>query len=134
MGLQARRAVGSAASLVTAILLAFPAAAGDTCLQTQVSQPFVSPDGKVQGPGVVKICPHWTISPTLRLSRIYFNGRVLGVWMERVGEGGRFDDRVSTVALRRLPDGEMALADYFWFGADGQPSAPGLRVARAAAP
>jgi hypothetical protein len=125
----ARRAVGSAALLVAAILIALPAPASDSCVQTRVTEQFVSPDGKLQGPGVVKICPYWTISPSLRLSRIYFNGRALGVWMLRAGEGGRFESRDYLVTLRRLPEGKIALADYYWPGADGRPSAPGLRAA-----
>jgi|WetSurMetagenome_2_1015567.scaffolds.fasta_scaffold169191_2 hypothetical protein len=126
----ARHALGSAALLVAATLTALPAIASDSCLETKVTDVFVSPDGKVQGPGLVKICPHWTISPTLRLSRIYFNGRALGVWMLHSGEGGRFNDRDYAVMLRRLPEGKIALADYYWPGADGRPQAPGLRAAQ----
>lgn len=129
---QARRVVGAAALLLAATLTALPVSASDTCLQTRVTDVFVSPDGKVQGPGVVRICPHWTISPSLRLSRIYFNGRALGVWMSRVGEGGRFVDGGSNVMLRKLPEGRIALADYYWPGLDGRPSAPGLRAAQLA--
>ena len=125
----ARRAVGSAALLVAAILIALPAPASESCVQTRVTEQFVSPDGKIQGPGVVKICPYFTISPSLRLSRIYFNGRALGVWMNRAGEGGKFQSREYLVTLRRLPEGKIALADYYWPGADGRPSAPGLRAA-----
>jgi hypothetical protein len=126
----ARLALGSAALLVVATLTALPAFANDSCLETKVAEVFVSPDGAVQGPGLVKICPHWTISPSLRLSRIYFNGRALGVWMLHSGEGGRFSDREYAVTLRRLPEGKIALADYYWPGADGRPKAPGLRAAQ----
>lgn len=126
----ARHALGSAALFIAATFVALPATANDSCLVTRVSEAFVSPDGHIQGPGVVKICPHWTISPSLRLSRIYFNGRALGVWMHHAGESGRFVDRDDTVMLRRLPDGQIALADYYWPGADGRPQAPGLRTAR----
>ena len=132
MDLYARRTVGSAALLLAALCVNLPSSAGDSCLQTRVSDLFVSPDGKVQGAGLVKICPHWAISPSLRLSRIYFNGRVLGVWMHRAGEGGVFDDRSDRIMLRRLPEGRIALADYYWPGADGRPRAPGLPVAQLA--
>jgi hypothetical protein len=126
----ARQALGSAALLIAATLTALPALASDPCLETKVTDVFVSPDGKVQGPGVVKVCPHWTISPALRLSRVYFNGRTLGVWMLHSGEGGRFNDRDSSMVLRKLPEGKIALADYYWPGADGRPQAPGLRAAQ----
>jgi hypothetical protein len=127
---QARRILGSAALLLAAILIAAPALASDSCIQTRVAEVFVSPDGKSQGPGIVKICPYWSMSPSLRLSRVLLNGRTLGVWMLHSGEGGRFDDRSFAVALRRLPEGRIALADYYWPGADGRPSAPGLRAAQ----
>jgi hypothetical protein len=126
----ARLALGSAALLIAASLGALPATANDSCLVTRLTEAFVSPDGHLQGPGVVKICPHWTISPSLRLSRIYFNGRALGVWMHHSGESGRFGDGDDTVMLRLLPEGKIALADYYWPGADGRPQAPGLRAAR----
>jgi hypothetical protein len=126
---QARRVLGSAALIVAAILIARPAPASGSCIQTRVTDDFVSPDGMVQGAGVVKICPYWTISPSLRLSLIYFNGRALGAWMLHAGEGGRFETGEYAVILRRLPEGQIALADYYWPGADGRPSAPGLRAA-----
>lgn len=103
--------------------------ASDGCLQTRVQESFVSPDGKVQGPGTVAVCPYWTISPTVRLSRVLWNGRTLGVWMSRASEGGRFEKNPTTITLRRLPEGRVALADYYWPGRDGKPEAPGLRAA-----
>ena len=127
---RARRVVGFAALLAAAILLALPAPANDSCVETRVTEIFVSPDGKTQTPGLVRICPHWTISPSIQLSRVMLNGRTLGVWMRHSGEGGRFADREYTVTLRRLPGGRIALADYYWPGADGRPSAPGLRAAQ----
>jgi hypothetical protein len=130
---QARRTVGTAALIVAAFCVTLPAPASDSCLQTRVTDLFVSPDGKIQGPGLVKVCPYWSISPSLRLSRIYYNGRALGVWMHRASEGGKFDERSDAVMLRRLPEGKIALADYYWPGADGHPSAPGLRAAQLAA-
>jgi hypothetical protein len=129
MDLHARRSVGPAALLLAAFCVTLPTSASDSCLQTRVTELFVSPDGAVQGPGLVKICPYWSISPSLRLSRIYFNGLALGVWMHRAGEGGVFDDRSDRVMLRRLPGGKIALADYYWPGADGRPRAPGLQAA-----
>jgi len=76
----------------------------------------------------VKVCPHWTISPSFRLSKVSFNGRTLGVWMTRSREGGKLPD-TSTIRLRRLPEGRIALADHYWPGRDGRPVAPGLRAA-----
>jgi hypothetical protein len=129
MDQRARRALGSAALITATLTIAAPARAGDACVQTRVTEDFVSPDGKVRGPGVVKVCPYWTISPSLRLSRVLLDGNTLGVWMTRAGEGGRFDDGSSAVVLRRLPEGRIALADYYWPGRDGRPVAPGLRAA-----
>jgi len=126
----ARRILGSATLLIAATLTALPARASSSCLETRVTEVFVSPDGKAQTPGVVRICPHWTISPTLQLSRVLLNGRTLGLWMHRAGEGGRFAAGDRTITLRRLPGGRIALADYYWPGADGKPSAPGLRAAQ----
>lgn len=79
------------------------------------------------------VCPYWTISPTVRLSRVLWNGRTLGVWMSRASEGGRFEKNPTTITLRRLPEGRVALADYYWPGRDGKPEAPGLRTAEVAA-
>ena len=129
MSHEARRALASAAFFLTASLIATAARASDSCLQTGVTESFVSPDGKVRGPGTVKICPYWTISPSLRLSRVLFNGQTLGVWMTRAGEGGRFAQDGSVVAFRRLPERRIALADYYWPGRDGRPWAPGLPTA-----
>jgi hypothetical protein len=103
------------------------AQASVTCLQTRVNESFVSPDGKVRGPGTVRVCPYWTMSPTVRLSRVQLNGQTLGVWMSRAGEG-RFEKNPTTITLRRLPEGRVALADYYWPGPDGRPQAPGLRT------
>ena len=124
-----RNSLGAAAILITATLIPIAAQASDGCLQTHVSESFVSPDGKVRGPGTLKVCPYWEISPSLRLSRLQLNGRTLGVWMSRAGEGGRFEKDPTTLRLRRLPEGRVALADYYWPGPDGRPEAPGLRAA-----
>ena len=83
---------------------------------------------------MVKICPYEEVSPSLRLSRVLFNGETLGVWMTRAGEGGRFAQDGSLVALRRLPQRRVALADYYWPGPDGRPWAPGLRAAKISEP
>ena len=127
---QARRVLGSAALLVVASLIVLPAHASGSCLQTRVTDVFVSPDGKVHEPGVVKVCPYWTISPSLRLSRVLLDGRTLGIWMVRAGEGGRFDDASHDVVLRRLPQGRITLANYYWPGEGGSPEAPGLAAAQ----
>ena len=126
----ARRVLGSAALLVVASLITLAAHASGSCLQTRVTDVFVSPDGKVQKPGVVTVCPYWTISPSLRLSRVLLDGRTLGIWMVRAGEGGRFDDRTHDVVLRRLPQGRIALANFYWPGEGGNPEAPGLAAAQ----
>ena len=128
MDLRARRVLGSAAVAITAFFIAPAVPAEDNCVQTRVTESFVSPDGKILGPGVVKVCPHWTISPSFRLSKVSFNGRTLGVWMTRSREGGELPD-TSTIRLRRLPEGRIALADHYWPGRDGRPVAPGLRAA-----
>lgn len=128
MNLRARRVLGSAAILFTAVAFAPAAHAGITCTQTRVTEPFVSPDGRVHEPGVVKVCPYWTISPSVRLSKVSLNGITLGVWMNRAGEGGKLPDP-SLIVLRRLPEGRIALADFYWPGKDGRPAAPGLRAA-----
>ena len=127
MNTHAHRALGSVVLLTAAFLLPKPAVAGDTCVQTRVEETFVAPDGQILQPGLVKVCPYWTISSAVRLSRIVLNGRTLGVWMSRAGEGGRFDDGTAVV-LRRLPKGRVALANYYWPGDDGRPAAPGLRT------
>jgi hypothetical protein len=129
MDLRARRVLGSAAIAVTTFLIApYVSASTDTCVQTRVKESFVSPDGKVHGPGVVKVCPYWTISPSFRLSKVSFNGITLGVWMTRAREGGKLPD-TSSINLRYLPEGRIALADHYWPGRDGRPVAPGLRAA-----
>ena len=128
MGQRARRALGSAFILTTAFLIASAAQGAASCFQTRVTDTFVSPDGKVHGPGVVKVCPYWEVTPSLRLNTVSFNGVTLGIWMTRAGEAGRFADGAK-IALRRLPEGRIALADYYWPGHDGRPEAPGLRAA-----
>ena len=128
MDLQARRVLGSAAILLSAFLIAPAVTAAETCAQTRVTETFVSPDGKTHGPGIVRVCPYWTISPSFRLNKVSFNGIPLGVWMTRAREGGKLPD-TSTIELRRLPEGRIALADHYWFGRDGRPVAPGLRTA-----
>ena len=130
---RARRALGATAILGTAFLVATVAPvalAAETCVQTRVSESFVSPDGRVRGPGVVKVCPYWSVSPSLRLNSVSFNGVKLGIWMTRAGEAGKFADSAK-LTLRRLPEGRIALADYYWPGRDGRPMAPGLRAANA---
>jgi len=79
---------------LTALLIAIapPTLADETCVQTRVTESFVSPDGKPHGPGVVKVCPYWTISPSFRLNKVSFNGRPLGIWMTRAREGGKLPD------------------------------------------
>src|SRR4030095_1505207 len=94
---------------------------------TRVTEPFIAPDGSVHHPGVVRICPFWSLSPSIRLSKIALDGDTLGVWMSRAGEGGHFTGDDATIAFRRLMKGGVALADYYWPGADGRPVAPGLR-------
>ena len=128
MGQRAR--LRPVAILSSALLIASTVHAAGTCVQTRVTDAFVSPDGKVHGPGLVKVCPYWEVTPSLRLNRVSFNGVTLGIWMTRAGEAGKFPD-ASKIALRRLPDGRIALADYYWPGRDGQPVAPGLRAATA---
>ena len=130
---QARRSLGAAVFLITATLIPMGAHASEGCLQTRVDEAFVSPDGKVRGPGTVRICTYWAISPSVRLSRVQWNGQTLGVWMSRAAEGGRFEKNPTTIRLRRLPEGRIALADYYWPGRDGRPQAPGLRSAELAA-
>ena len=129
MGERARR-FRPAVIFTSAIFIATAAQAAGTCVQTRVSDAFVSPDGKVRGPGVVKVCPYWSVTPSLRLNTVSFNGVRLGVWMTRAGEAGKFADSAK-INLRRLPEGRIALADYYWPGRDGQPVAPGLRAANA---
>ena len=126
---RARSNLGVAAFLITATLIPMATQASVTCLQTRVTESFVSPDGEVRGPGMVRVCPYWSMSPTVRLSRVQLNGQTLGVWMSRASEGGRFEKNPTTLTLRRLPEGRIALADYYWPGRDGRPEAPGLRVA-----
>ena len=122
------RILGGTAFFVTAMLTVPPARTAELCIQTRVTEAFVSPDGSIHQPGVVRICPYSRLSPAVRLARIVYDGRTLGVWMNRVGEAGRFaDEGRTTIALRRLPQGRVALADYFWPGPDGKPKAPGLR-------
>ena len=133
MDLRARRVLGSAAIAITSLLIASSVSAEDTCVQTRVTDSFVSPDGKVQGPGVVKVCPYWTISPSFRLNKVSFNGITLGIWMTRAREGGKLPD-TSTILLRHLPEGRVALADHYWPGRDGRPVAPGLRAANLEVP
>ena len=128
MDQRARRVLGSAAIGIAALLIAPSVHAADTCVQTRVTKSFVSPDGHVRGPGLLKVCPYWTVSPSLRLSKVALNGVTLGVWMIRAGEGGKLPDS-SLIALRHLPGGRIALADYYWPGRDGRPVAPGLRAA-----
>ena len=128
MNQRARRALRTAALATASLTIAVSAWAVDPCVQTRVTESFVSPDGKTRGPGLVKVCPYWSISPSLRLSKVYFNGHTLGIWMTRAGEDGKFAS-ASTIVLRRLPEGRIALADYYWPGRDGRPSAPGLRAA-----
>ena len=127
MGQRARR-FGPATILTSAILITSAAQATGTCVQTRVTDAFVSPDGKVRGPGIVKVCPYWEVTPSLRLNTVSFNGVALGIWMTRAGEAGKFADSTK-IALRRLPEGRIALANYYWPGRDGRPSAPGLRAA-----
>lgn len=113
---------------ITALLIVPGAVfAEDTCVQTRVTESFVSPDGKAHGPGVVKVCPYWTISPSFRLNKVSFNGMPLGIWMTRAREGGKLPD-LNSIELRHLPDGRIALADHYWPGRDGRPVAPGLRT------
>jgi hypothetical protein len=131
MDRSARRVLGAAALLGAALWMAPLAEASDNCIQTPVTGDFISPDGKSHGAGMVRICEYWEISPSLRLSRILFNGRTLGVWMNRAGEAGRFDERGNTISLRQLENGRVALANYYWPGPDGRPSAPGLRASLA---
>jgi len=126
MGQRAR--LRPAAILSAAFLIASTVHAAGTCVQTRVTDVFVSPDGKVHGPGLVKVCPYWEVTPSLRLNTVSFNGVTLGIWMTRAGEAGKFAD-AAKIALRHLPDGRIALADYYWPGRDGQPVAPGLRAA-----
>ena len=128
MKLRARQMLSSAVIIISAVAFAPAVHAGDTCLQTRVKEPFVSPDGKIRGPGVVKVCPYFTISPSLRLNKVSLNGITLGVWMTRAGEGGKLPDS-SLISLRHLPGGRIALADFYWPGRDGKPVAPGLRAA-----
>jgi len=116
--------------VVAAVVLGaahIPAHGAGSCLETRLVEPFVAPDGSVHQAGVVRICPYWSLTPTVRLSKITLDGSTLGVWMSRAGEGGQFSGDDSRIALRRLPKGGVALADYYWPGADGRPVAPGLR-------
>lgn len=75
---------------------------------------------------MLKVCPYWTISPSLR-------GVTLGIRMTRAGEGGKLPDS-SLIVLRHLPGGRIALADHSWPGRDGRPVAPGLRAVNREAP
>ena len=128
MNTTAHRALGSAVLLLTAaFFVTTDAISAENCVQTRVEETFVAPDGQILQPGIVKVCPYWTISPSVRLSRVILNGRTLGVWMSRAGEGGRFEEGPAVV-LRRLPKGRVALANFYWPGDDGRPSAPGLRT------
>ena len=133
MDQRARQMLGSAAIGIAASLSAASAHAAGTCVQTRVTESFVSPDGRDRGPGMLKVCPHWTISPSLRLSKVALDGVTLGVWMTRAGEGGKLPDS-SLIVLRHLPGGRIALADHYWPGRDGRPEAPGLRAANREAP
>jgi len=133
MDQRARHMLGSAAIGIAASLIAASAHAAGTCVQTRVTESFVSPDGRDRGPGVLKVCPYWTISPSLRLSKVALDGVTLGIWMTRAGEGGKLPDS-SLIVLRHLPGGRIALADHYWPGRDGRPVAPGLRAANREAP
>ena len=115
------------AAIVLISAAQIPAHGLGSCLETRLAEPFVAPDGSVHQAGVVRICPYWSLTPSVRLSKITLNGSTLGVWMSRAGEGGAFSGDDSRIALRRLPQGGVALADYYWPGADGRPVAPGLR-------
>ena len=111
------------AGLAAAILLVpvTSAHADGSCVAARVEDQVVLPDGSVHEPGIVTICPETKLSPAVRLCSIAVNGRTVGVWMNRVSEGGRFVTDDGRVTMRRLANGHLALAYYYWPGADGRP-------------
>ena len=98
-----------------------PVRAEGNCVAARIDSQVVLPDGSVHEPGIVTICPETKLSPAVRLCSIAVNGRTAGVWMNRVSEGGKFVADDGTLSLRRLANGHLALADYYWPGADGRP-------------
>jgi hypothetical protein len=121
MSRQVRRVVFGVMTAAALILCATPARADKGCIAARVDDQVVLPDGSLHEAGVVTICPETRLSPSVRLCSIAVNGRTAGIWMNRVSEGGRFVADGGTVALRRLANGHLALADYYWPGRDGRP-------------
>ena len=122
--------------VVAALILpmaATPVRAAGDCVAARIDSEVVLPDGSVHEPGILTICPETKLSPAVRLCSIAVNGRTAGVWMNRVSEGGRFVSDDGTLSLRRLANGHLALADYYWPGADGRPVTAAL-VAHPAEP
>jgi hypothetical protein len=110
------------------LTVATPVRAEGNCVAARIDSEVVLPDGSVHEPEIVTICPETKLSPAVRLCSIAVNGRTAGIWMNRVSEGGRFVSDDGTVSLRRLANGHLALADYYWPGADGQPVTAALAV------
>jgi hypothetical protein len=121
MSRQISRVVFGVVTAFALVLAATEARAEGNCIAARVNDQVVLPDGSVHEAGVVRICPEARLSPSVRLCSIAVNGRTAGIWMNRVSEGGRFVADDGTVALRRLASGYLALADYYWPGADGRP-------------
>lgn len=127
MSRQVSRVLFGIAALVL-LIAAAPARAEGSCVAARVDSEVVLPDGSVHEPGIVTICPETKLSPAVRLCSIAVNGRTAGVWMNRVSEGGKFVADDGRLSLRRLANGHLALADYYWPGADGRPVTAALAV------
>lgn len=121
MSRQVSRVLFGVVAALVLTMAAAPIRAEGSCVAARIDSEVVLPDGSVHAPGIVTICPETKLSPAVRLCSIAVNGRTAGIWMNRVSEGGRFVADDGTVSLRRLANGHLALADYYWPGADGQP-------------
>ena len=121
MSRQVSRVLFGVVAALVLTMAAAPIRAEGSCVAARIDSEVVLPDGSVHEPGIVTICPETKLSPAVRLCSIAVNGRTAGIWMNRVSEGGRFVADDGTVSLRRLANGHLALADYYWPGADGHP-------------
>ena len=121
MSRQVSRVVFVGVAVAVLLVSVTSARADGSCIAARVADHVVLPDGSVHEAGIVTICPEIKLSPAVRLCSIAVNGKTMGVWMNRVSEGGRFVTDDGRVTMRRLANGHLALADYYWPGADGRP-------------
>jgi hypothetical protein len=133
MSRQVSRVLFGIVAVLVLLVAGTPIRAEGRCVAARIDSEVVLPDGSVHEPGIVTICPETKLSPAVRLCSIAVNGRTAGIWMNRVSEGGRFVADDGTLSLRRLANGHLALADYYWPGADGRPITAAL-APRAAVP